>query len=74
MEMKDLAKKGQMVSRHSLSRVLLTHLLKQGAVKIMAKDLVRTRNNVSRFYKMRTELQAVALRIQTVSSQNAMAE
>ncbi|PRP73942.1 SNF7 family protein [Planoprotostelium fungivorum] len=57
MEMKDLAKKGQM-----------------GAVKIMAKDLVRTRNNVSRFYKMRTELQAVALRIQTVSSQNAMAD
>eukprot|EP01117_Protostelium_nocturnum_P000092 TRINITY_DN1017_c0_g1_i2.p2 TRINITY_DN1017_c0_g1~~TRINITY_DN1017_c0_g1_i2.p2 ORF type:complete len:210 (+),score=82.45 TRINITY_DN1017_c0_g1_i2:2453-3082(+) len=45
-----------------------------GAIKIMAKDLVRTRNNVSRFYKMRTELQAVGLRIQTVASQNAMAE
>jgi charged multivesicular body protein 2A len=30
----------------------------------MAKDLVRTRNNVTKFYKMRTELQAVSLRIQ----------
>ncbi len=29
----------------------------------MAKDLVRTRNNITKFYKMRTELQAVSLRI-----------
>eukprot|EP01114_Cavostelium_apophysatum_P011197 TRINITY_DN253_c0_g1_i1.p1 TRINITY_DN253_c0_g1~~TRINITY_DN253_c0_g1_i1.p1 ORF type:complete len:211 (+),score=79.08 TRINITY_DN253_c0_g1_i1:120-752(+) len=45
-----------------------------GAVKIMAKDLVRTRNNVTKFYKMRTELQAVSLRIQTIKSHQAMAE
>jgi len=45
-----------------------------GAVKIMAKDLVRTRNNITKFYKMRTELQAVSLRIQTLSSQQSMAE
>jgi len=45
-----------------------------GAVKIMAKDLVRTRNNVTKFYKMRTELQAVSLRIQTISSHQTMAE
>eukprot|EP01118_Nematostelium_gracile_P002900 TRINITY_DN1333_c0_g1_i1.p1 TRINITY_DN1333_c0_g1~~TRINITY_DN1333_c0_g1_i1.p1 ORF type:complete len:218 (-),score=77.37 TRINITY_DN1333_c0_g1_i1:42-695(-) len=45
-----------------------------GAVRIMAKDLVRTRNNVTKFYKMRTELQAVSLRIQTLKSNQAMAE
>jgi len=45
-----------------------------GAVRIMAKDLVRTRNNVTKFYKMRTELQAVSLRIQTIKSHQAMAE
>jgi len=45
-----------------------------GAVKIMAKDLVRTRANVTKFYKMRTELQAVSLRIQTIKSHQAMAE
>jgi len=45
-----------------------------GAVKIMAKDLVRTRNNITKFYKMRTELQAVSLRIQTLKSHQAMAE
>jgi len=45
-----------------------------GAVKIMAKDLVRTRNNITKFYKMRTELQAVSLRIQTLQSQQAMTQ
>jgi len=45
-----------------------------GAVKIMAKDLVRTRNNITKFYKMRTELQAVSLRITTMQSHQAMAE
>jgi len=45
-----------------------------GAVKIMAKDLVRTRGNVTKFYKMRTELQAVSLRIQTLSSEQTMGE
>lgn len=45
-----------------------------GAVKIMAKDLVRTRNNITKFYKMRTELQAVSLRIQTMKSHHTMAE
>jgi len=45
-----------------------------GAVKIMAKDLVRTRNNVTKFYKMRTELQAVSLRIQTIKSMETMSQ
>lgn len=34
------------------------------AAKIMAKDLVRTRRHVQNFYQMRTQLQAVSLRIQ----------
>ena len=35
-----------------------------GACKVMAKDLVRTRRNVQKFYQMKTQLQAVGLRIQ----------
>jgi len=45
-----------------------------GAVKIMAKDLVRTRNHVTKFYKMRAELQAVSLRITTMQSHQTMGE
>lgn len=30
----------------------------------MAKDLVRTRAHIEKFYKMRTELQTVSLRLQ----------
>jgi len=45
-----------------------------GAVKIMAKDLVRTRNQIQKFIKMRAELQAVSLRIVTMKSQQTMAE
>lgn len=39
----------------------------------MAKDLVRTRQHVQKMYKMKTQLQAVALRMQTIKSQAAMA-
>lgn len=44
------------------------------AVKIMAKDLVRTRKYVAKFYKMKAQLQAVSLQLQTVSSTQAMVE
>lgn len=47
--------------------------LPQGAAKVMAKDLVRTRSHVQKMFKMKTQLQAVSLRLQTVKSQNAMA-
>jgi len=43
------------------------------AVKIMAKDLVRTRRYVKKFILMRANIQAVALKVQTLRSQNAMA-
>lgn len=40
----------------------------------MAKDLVRTRRYVSKFYAMRTQIQAVSLRLKSVSSNTQMAE
>lgn len=51
-------------------------LAKEGqidAVKIMAKDLVRTRRYVKKFMLMKANIQAVSLKIQTLKSQNTMA-
>lgn len=51
-------------------------MAKQGqmdAVKIMAKDLVRTRRYVKKFMLMRANIQAVSLKLTTLKSQNAMA-
>ena len=42
-------------------------------VKIMAKDLVRTRKHINKFINMRSHLQGVNLRMQTVKSTEAMA-
>merc|ERR1719348_1122562 len=44
------------------------------AVKIMAKDLVRTRKSIKKFMLMKANIQAVSLKIQTLKSQNAMAQ
>merc|ERR1719498_1113490 len=44
-----------------------------GAVKIMAKDLVRTRNYITKFIVLRSHLNAVGLKLQTVKSHEAMA-
>merc|ERR1712042_307046 len=52
-------------------------MAKQGQtddVKIMAKDLVRTRRYVKKFMLMRANIQAVSLKIQTLKSQNSMAQ
>ncbi|MBA0701448.1 hypothetical protein Goari_022934 [Gossypium aridum] len=35
-----------------------------GAVKVMAKDLIRTRHQIEKFYKLKSQLQGVSLRIQ----------
>merc|ERR1719402_943002 len=43
-------------------------------VKIMAKDLVRTRNTCKKFMLMRANIQGVSLKISTIKSQHAMAE
>ena len=36
----------------------------QGAVKVMAKDLIRTRHQIDKFYRLKSQLQGVSLRIQ----------
>merc|ERR1712227_1171994 len=43
-------------------------------VRIMAKDLVRTRNTQKKFMVMKANIQAVSLKISTIKSQHAMAE
>jgi charged multivesicular body protein 2A len=43
-----------------------------GPLRIQAKDLVRTRRYIQKFYSMRTQLQAISLRIQTVRSNEQM--
>mmetsp|Transcript_26530 Transcript_26530/g.71671 ORF Transcript_26530/g.71671 Transcript_26530/m.71671 type:complete len:237 (+) Transcript_26530:99-809(+) len=42
--------------------------------KIMAKDLVRTRHQIQKFHKLRGNLQAVSLRLQTLQSNAAMSQ
>ncbi|XP_024944868.1 charged multivesicular body protein 2a isoform X2 [Cephus cinctus] len=44
------------------------------AVKIMAKDLVRTRRYAKKFMLMKANIQGVSLKIQTLRSQNTMAQ
>ncbi len=44
------------------------------ACKIQAKDLVRTRNYIQKFYQMKTQLQAISLRIQSVRSNEQMVQ
>lgn len=39
-----------------------------GACKIQAKDLVRTRRYVEKFYSMRSQLQKISLRLQVCGS------
>lgn len=45
-----------------------------GAVKVMAKDLVRTRHSITKFYGLKSQLQGVSLRMQTLKSTQAMAD
>jgi len=45
-----------------------------GAARIMAKDLVRTRQYIQKFYQMHAELQSVNLRIVTLKSTADMTE
>ncbi|XP_072998170.1 vacuolar protein sorting-associated protein 2 homolog 1-like [Typha latifolia] len=50
---------------------------KQGqmaAVKVMAKDLIRTRHQITKFYALKSQLQGVSLRVQTLKSTQAMGD
>merc|ERR1711912_24531 len=44
------------------------------AVKVMAKDLVRTRQHIKKFMLMRANMQAVSLKMGTMTSQHTMAQ
>jgi len=44
------------------------------SAKVMAKDIVRTRNYIQKFYSMKTQLQAISLRIQTVRGNQQMTQ
>lgn len=44
------------------------------SVKIMAKDLVRTRRYIKKFVLMKANIQAISLKVQTLKSQNSMAQ
>jgi charged multivesicular body protein 2A len=44
------------------------------SVRIMAKDLVRTRKFAQKMYRMKTQIQGVSLRIQTMQATNQMAK
>ena len=67
-----LANSSVFLSTTTTGHHVLTAL--QNACKVMAKDLVRTRRYVQKFYQMRTQLQAVGLRIQTLRSNQQMAD
>lgn len=45
-----------------------------GSVKIMAKDLVRTRSYIQKFHKMEASFRAISLRLATLKSTQAMAQ
>jgi hypothetical protein len=84
MDIKKAAKAGHMVSQtvivmvyqqtHQGSVLVHPSCAQQGPCKVMAKDLVRTRRYISKFYAMRTQLQAVSLRLQTLRSNEQMAQ
>ena len=46
----------------------------ESSVRILAKDLVRVRGSVTKFYSMKSQLQAVEMRLQTMKSTHAMSE
>ena len=50
------------------------HQIKKDAVKVMAKDLVRTRAAAKKFMLMKANIQAVSLKITTLKSNHAMAQ
>ena len=49
-------------------------VLLQDAVKVMAKSLVRNRHAVTKMYGLKSQLQAVSLRMATLKSTQAMAD
>ncbi|TSK14698.1 Charged multivesicular body protein 2a [Bagarius yarrelli] len=76
--MRELDKERQKIEQQEKKVIAdIKKMAKQGqmdAVKIMAKDLVRTRRYIRKFIMMRTNIQAVSLKIHTLKSTNSMAQ
>lgn len=76
--MRELDRERQKMEQQEKKIIMdIKKMAKQGqmdAVKIMAKDLVRTRRYVKKFILMRANIQAVSLKIQTLKSNDAMAQ
>jgi charged multivesicular body protein 2A len=45
-----------------------------GPVKVMAKDLVRLRRHIQKFYEMKSQISGIDMRLKTMSSTQTMAE
>ncbi|PVD29206.1 hypothetical protein C0Q70_11803 [Pomacea canaliculata] len=76
--MRDLDRERQKMEQQEKKVIAdIKKMAKQGqmdAVKIMAKDLVRTRRYVKKFIALRANIQAVSLKIQTLKANNTMAQ
>lgn len=76
--MRDLDRERQKMEQQEKKVIAdIKKMAKQGqmdAVKIMAKDLVRTRRYVKKFISLRANIQAVSLKIQTLKANNTMAQ
>lgn len=76
--MRDLDRERQKLEQQEKKIIAdIKKMAKQGqmdAVKIMAKDLVRTRRYIKKFIMMKANIQAVSLKIQTLKSNNSMAQ
>ena len=76
--MRDLDRERQQLENQEKKVIVdIKKMAKMGqmdAVKVMAKDLVRTRNTCKKFMIMKANIQAVSLKITTLKSNHAMAQ
>jgi hypothetical protein len=76
LQIRDLER--EISKMESEQKKLITNIKKaakanqQATAKVMVKDLVRSKNYVNRFIMMKTQLNAVGLKIQTMKSHEAM--
>lgn len=67
----------KMVAQEKKIQIEMKQMAKKGetdALRIMAKDLVQTRKNAQKMYLMRTQIQGVALHIETLAATNQMTQ
>ncbi len=69
--------RSSLLSQDKMLAAEIKKLARQGqleAVKLMAKDLVRTRHSIAKLHVLKSQLQAVRLRMQTLKSTRTMAD